>query len=348
MKVLIRADASRVIGSGHVARCLTLARHLHKQGAQVTFASLTLPGHRLVDLAAQGWGTYAMKPGPGSDDIEVLLPWQADIDALKHVGRFDWVIVDHYGLDARWETAARAFAPRVMAIDDLANRKHSADLLLDQNLTASAEAYQGLLAPGCTTYFGPRHALLGPAFEALRVSIRPRVQRVLVNFGGFDASGNTLKAMAALDGLADLEVDFVTGHGTPDWEHLQAYVATRPNWVLHGFVEDFAALMATADLFIGAGGGTSWERAAMGLPTLCMAVAHNQQANAELMAHARAHVYLGDAAEVSSQALRQAVLGLLDDAGRRRALAENSRALVDGLGALRLAWALFAAAPSQG
>ncbi|EIK93539.1 N-Acetylneuraminate cytidylyltransferase [Pseudomonas sp. M47T1] len=348
MKVLIRADASQSIGSGHVARCLTLAHCLRKQGAQVTFASLTLPGHRLVNLAAQGMGTFAMRPGPGSNDIEALLPWQADIDALKGAGRFDWVIVDHYGLDARWETAARAIAARVMAIDDLANREHSADVLLDQNLTASAEAYAGLLAPGCKTFFGPRHALLAPAFEALRVSIRPRVQRVLVNFGGFDPNGHTLKAMAALDGVAGLEVDFIAGLGNPDWAHLQAYAATRPNWTLHGFVEDFPALMATADLFVGAGGGTTWERAAMGLPTLCVAVAHNQQANAELMALAGAHVYVGEAAELSSQALRQAVIGLLDDAERRQALANQSRQLVDGLGALRVAWALFAAAPSQG
>ncbi len=348
MKVLIRADASQTIGSGHVARCLTLAHCLRKQGASVTFASLTLPGHRLVNLAAQGLGTYAMKPGASRDDIEALLPWQADIDALKGAGQFDWVIVDHYGLDARWETAARAIAPRVMAIDDLANREHSADLLLDQNLTASEAAYAGLLAPGCTTFFGPRHALLAPAFEALRVSIRPRVQRVLVNFGGFDVNGNTLKAMVALDGVPGLEVDFIAGHANPDWAHLQAYVATRSNWTLHSFVEDFPALMATADLFVGAGGGTTWERAAMGMPTICLAVAHNQQANAERMAVAGAHVYLGEAAEVSSQALRQSVVALLDDAERRQGLANQSRQLVDGLGALRVAWALFAAAPSQG
>ncbi len=348
MKVLIRADASQTIGSGHIARCLTLAQCLRKQGAQVTFASLTLPGHRLVNLSAQGWNTYAMKPGASSCDIEALLPWQDDIEALKNVGRFDWVIVDHYGLDARWETAARAYAPRIMAIDDLANREHSADLLLDQNLTASAEAYAGLLAPGCSTYFGPRHALLGPAYEALRVSVRPHVQRVLVNFGGFDFNGNTLKAMVALEGLNGLEVDFIAGHNNPDWAHLQAYVATRPNWTLHSFVEDFPALMATADLFIGAGGGTTWERAAVGMPTICLAVAHNQQANAELMAVAGAHVYLGEAAQVSSQALRQSVLGLLDDVQRRHGLAEHSRQLVDGMGALRLAWALFAAAPTQG
>jgi len=348
MKVLIRADASQTIGSGHIARCLTLAHCLRKQGAQVTFASLTLPGHRLVSLAAQGMGTYAMKPGSAVCDIEALLPWQADIDALKGAGQFDWVIVDHYGLDARWETAARAIAPRIMAIDDLGNRPHSADLLLDQNLTASAEAYAGLLSASCQTFFGPRYALLGPAFEALRVSIRPRVQRLLVNFGGFDFNGNTLKAMVALDGLTDLEVDFVAGQGNPDWEHLQRYVETRPNWTLYSFIEDFPALMATADLCIGAGGGTSWERAAMGLPSICIAVAHNQQANAQRAADIGAHVYLGDAQSVTTNTLRQVVLALLDAVEQRQSLADHSRQQVDGMGALRVAWALFAAAPSEG
>ncbi|SCW96242.1 hypothetical protein SAMN03159474_02411 [Pseudomonas sp. NFACC08-1] len=128
MRVLIRADASPTIGSGHIARCLTLARELRGQGAHVAFACRLLSGHRLQALATEGFETFALPDLYPDEDplqaIESLLPWQADITALEQAlsGQrgFDWIIVDHYGLDHHWQTAARRFAPRIMALDDLA------------------------------------------------------------------------------------------------------------------------------------------------------------------------------------------------------------------------------------
>jgi RimJ/RimL family protein N-acetyltransferase len=123
---------------------------------------------------------------------------------------------------------------------------------------------------------------------------------VLVNFGGFDAAMQTHHAMLALKDFAELEVDFVAGADNPAWAQMQALAATRPHWRLHSFVSDFQQRMTAADLFIGAGGGTSWERAALGLPTICIAVSNNQQANGEVMAAAGAHVFMGLASRSAS------------------------------------------------
>lgn len=364
MRVLIRSDASPTIGSGHIARLLPLARTLRKQGSHVAFACRRLPGNRLDALAAEGFETFALADFyPGEDPlqaIESMLPWQADIDALAQALEgyppFDWIVVDHYGLDHHWQAAARRWAPRIAAVDDLATRAYSVDLLLNQNLSGTAQAYESLLKPPLTSplslgervgvrgLFGPHYAMLREEFNGCpAIEIKPRAKRVLVNFGGFDAAMQTHHAMRALAGFDDLEVDFVAGADNPAWQRMQVLAAGRPNWRLHSFVSDLQRMMTEADLFVGAGGGTSWERAAMGLPTICIAVSNNQQANGEAMATAGAHVYLGAREEVSVEQLRQAVGFVADNQGIRQSLADRSRQLVDGRGAQRVAAALAGA-----
>ncbi|WP_448092166.1 UDP-2,4-diacetamido-2,4,6-trideoxy-beta-L-altropyranose hydrolase [Pseudomonas lini] len=351
MRVLIRADASPTIGSGHIARCLTLARVLRKQGTHVAFACRLLPGHRLDSLQAEGFETFALPERYPDEDpqqaIESMLPWQADIAALAqalegHLA-FDWIIADHYGLDHHWQTAARSWSPRIAAVDDLATRQYSVDLLLNQNLSGTSEAYASLLTPDCQTLLGPRFALLRDEFCCPAIEIKTRARRVLVNFGGFDAAMQTHHAMLALADFHELEVDFVAGADNPAWEQMQTLADYRPNWRLHSFVSDFYRLMTEADLFIGAGGGTSWERAAMGLPTICIAVSNNQQTNGEVMATSGVHVFLGNREQVSVEQLRQAIGFVVGNQGFRQSLAERSRQLVDGRGALRVAAALAGA-----
>jgi RimJ/RimL family protein N-acetyltransferase len=166
---------------------------------------------------------------------------------------------------------------------------------------------------------------------------------VLVNFGGFDAAMQTHHAMLALADFPELEVDFVGGADNPAWARMQVMAASRPNWRLHSFVSHFHQLMIEADLFIGAGGGTSWERAAMGLPTICIAVSNNQHANSEVMATFGAHVYLGPRERVTVEQLREAIGFVAGNQGLRKSLAQHSRQLVDGLGVQRVAATLAGA-----
>ncbi|WP_268800284.1 UDP-2,4-diacetamido-2,4,6-trideoxy-beta-L-altropyranose hydrolase [Pseudomonas huanghezhanensis] len=350
MKVLIRTDASIAIGSGHIARCLTLAQALRKHGAEVVFACRQLKGHLLQRVIEHGFvahGLPASYPQESGADIEASLPWQSDIDALTDVLgdelRFDWLIVDHYGLDAQWETAARRFAERLMAIDDLANRPHAADLLLDQNFSAQAveHAYAAWVGADCQTLLGPRFALMREAFECQPIEIRPKVTRVVVNFGGFDAARQVFATLLALQCFTELEVDFVAGLHNPDWDTMSALAAARPQWRLHTLVDDFCGLLLQADLFIGAGGGTTWERAALGLPTVCISVANNQRLNAQLLAQAGAHLYLGAYEQLDCQRLTEAVALLCGNRELRQSFAQRSRALVDGKGAMRVVAALM-------
>ncbi|MCD5992989.1 UDP-2,4-diacetamido-2,4,6-trideoxy-beta-L-altropyranose hydrolase [Pseudomonas sp. CDFA 602] len=348
MRVVIRADASLTIGTGHVMRCLTLAEALRKQGNEVVFVCRRLPGNLIDFLRQAGFTTLGLPghySGEGSEaGTETLLPWKADIQAMSKAlmaqHALDWLIVDHYGLDGEWENAARAFAPKIMAIDDLANRSHRVDLLLDQNISASPEAYAPWLHSPCKCLFGPRFALLREAFQGPPVRARGDVRRVLVNFGGFDAASQTYQAMKALKMFPGLAVDFVAGSANPAWDAMQALVVEYPDWHLHERSADFAALMAGADLFIGAGGGTAWERAAFGLPTICVAVAANQQSSAQLLAESGCHLYLGPSQDLTLETLQNAIGLLAGNAGLQKSFAYRSRQLVDGFGVQRVCIAL--------
>ena len=304
MKVCFRVDASLQIGTGHVMRCLTLADALRERGASCIFVCRPHSGH-LLDLIVQR-GHRALALPELQEGIQHNLngtahahwlgtDWATDAQDTRQAlsartcGQpVDWLVVDHYALDARWEDAVRQQAQRIMAIDDLADRPHACDLLLDQNLGRKEADYGGLLKGNTTTLVGPQYALLRPEFAALRAQSlarrqsKPQLQRLLVTMGGVDKDNATGQVLAALQSCslpANLRVTVVMGPHAPWLAQVQAQAA-QMNWpteVLVG-VNNMAQLMAESDLAIGAAGSTSWERCCLGLPTIQVVLAQNQEA----------------------------------------------------------------------
>ncbi|MCX7205169.1 MAG: UDP-2,4-diacetamido-2,4,6-trideoxy-beta-L-altropyranose hydrolase [Proteobacteria bacterium] len=336
MKVLIRADASSVVGIGHVMRCLTLAHELRARGAEIVFACSDSPGDLIAYIGAQAFEVIPLTAST------LPLNWQFDAEALqvKITPDFDWIIVDHYGLDKDWECAMRLFTKRIAVIDDLCNRAHDADLLLDQNLSAEREAYKQWVPANCQLLSGPKYALLRPEFIGGPITIKPQIERILVNFGGADPSREMFKVMDALKEMQGIHVDFVAGRSNLAWHELQQLILNQPIWHFYHYVDDFSQLMRLADLFIGAGGSSTWERAALGLPSICIAVAENQVSIAQVMHAKGMHCYLGESASVTAAGIRQQVAAL-SDLSHRLSFAEKSFSLVDAKGAGRVATALL-------
>lgn len=346
MKIAIRADASVAIGSGHVMRCAALADGLRERGAQVVFVCRTAPGDMGGWLAAAGFEVRMLPAAQWS--------WQDDaaqVLALLDGEAIDAIVVDHYGLDARWEEQAARIAP-VMAIDDLADRPHACELLLDQNLyDDGARRYDGLVPVACECLLGPRYALLRPQFADARSRRRPqhrKVERVLVCFGGSDAGNETAKGIEALRLLGGgLAADVVIGGGNPHRRAIEQLCASLPWTRLLVQAEDMAQLMLDADLCIGAGGSTTWERCCVGLPGILVAVADNQvQAMRTLSRHGCVH-FMGMASDVSARDLADAVAALMASPERLAALADNGLRLVDGEGVSRVAERLMAMAGQE-
>ncbi len=301
VNLAIRTDASGEIGTGHVMRCLTLANELARRGARITFIcrEITPTLRQMVQQA--GHAVVLLPPAP-PDDLPNDGPvhaawlkahWRTDADhtleALREMGGANWLIVDHYALDARWEERQRAQARRIMVIDDLADRPHDCDLLLDVTLCRTREDYAGLVPDDAQLLLGPRYALLRPEFLRLRPSALQRrkaggpVRRILVSFGGADPDGLSATALRAIAEVApaEVQVDVALGATPPEELGLPAIAADMPQKVVfHDFSANMAQLMHDADLAIGAGGQSTWERCCLGLSSIVVCTAENQHENA--------------------------------------------------------------------
>jgi len=337
---VFRFDAGPEIGGGHAMRCLTLAEAMIQAGWRCRFAIRAGTMETVHRLAAYAADCIELSGEPGDEPAEIASALAGE--------RCRLLVADHYGRDAAFETPCRVFADAVMVIDDLADREHDADLLLDQNLGRRAGDYADLVPETCRRLMGPEYALLRPDFAALRGNalVRRRaaegVERILVSFGMADPHGLTLRALAALGaaGYAG-QVDAVIGGGAPDIADVHALAAEMgPQVRVLSDVEDMATLMADADLAIGAGGTTSWERCALGLPALVLIVADNQIPIAEALADAGAAWVLGDLT-IAEGTLRAAIADILADERAVMAGAMAAAEICDGDGCRRVLEALY-------
>jgi len=357
--VIFRCDASISIGTGHVMRCLTLAGALRDQGADIAFACREHEGHLCALIGEQGFRVLrlsrpreAWAPAEGQPDHAAWLgaDWQDDADETLSVlgdSRPDWLIVDHYGIDARWECRLRAQAGKIMAIDDLADRAHDCDLLLDQNLVARQDQrYEGKTPEGCAHLLGPAYAPLQPDYARLRDSTLPRSgppRRLLISFGGVDRDNLTSKTVNALLTLdrPDIEAEIVLSAASPQFQDLRSRIAEHPNLRLHDRVPSLAPLILAADLGIGAGGATSWERLCLGLPSLVVTVAENQRPIAEELSRRGLVRWLGESDAVGEAEILSA-LEELAGAGLDEAWSSKCLDVVDGRGVERVCAVLTA------
>ena len=362
--ILIRCDASLSIGSGHVIRCRTLARELRCRGAHVTFLCRQQTGD-LINLLRQEFPVLPLPELPQGathtpdeqplQGRELYAAWlgcsqdQDAVDCLQALAQAghqstSWLVVDHYGLDACWEeqmlvALTGSAPPNLLVIDDLADRPHQADLLLDQNFfgEATEQRYQGLVPTHCRQLLGPHYALLGPEYAQLHPLLPPRTElrRVLVFFGGVDPANLTGRALEALmdPALADLAVDVVLGRQSPHRQVVAELVARRAHTTLHKPLPSLAGLIARADLAIGAGGSTTWERICLSLPSLVVALAANQLPFTEALDRTGYVHHLGQGFDVTTSQISSAVLAFQDKFGHSYA----RWSLVDGCGASRFA-----------
>jgi UDP-2,4-diacetamido-2,4,6-trideoxy-beta-L-altropyranose hydrolase len=348
--VAFRADASPMIGTGHVIRCLALADELKKRGARCRFICRA-DAPSLADLIEQHGHSVTILPFVGGEPISGSSPHASWLGATFEVDAQqtqvalqippDWLIVDHYAIDEGWEKLLRPFCKKLLVIDDLADRSHDCNLLLDQSPLSYAHRYAGLVPQHTTSLLGPRYALLRNEFEVAKRGMSRQFNhapRLLVMFGGADQRRQTERVVSLLSSANwSGRIDVVAGPLYPDLGALESAARILPNVTLHINSKNVAVLMSQADIAIGASGTSSLERCAMGLPSIAVAQASNQIAIGESLATAGAHLYLGAEEEVSDHAWLNALCGLVAAPELRRQMSEAAYALCDGLGVHRVA-----------
>lgn len=360
-RVAFRVDASVDIGIGHVMRCLTLADILLESQVECHFICRGTPERLMTQIVDRGHLAHMLPTAANvcahdsglaasEEDLPQLAHYawlgvSQEQDAsesaavLQHL-QPDWLIVDHYALDARWELAVRPLCSKLMVIDDLADRSHCCDLLLDQNLGRQVSDYSAWVPLHCEVLVGTGHALLRPDFAQLRDyslkrRAKPQLRQFLISMGGIDKENVTAQVLDVLKDCAlpkGCRIWVVMGATAPWLDSVREQCALMPvPTEMLVSINDMAQRMADSDLAIGAAGGTSWERCCMGLPTLTVVIAENQWSGALSLESAGAAELLGTSSDIAARL--PVALGNLQKDGRLAQMIDAAKNVADGCGA---------------
>lgn len=354
--IFFRSDASSIIGTGHVMRCLTLAKALRKHGTKCKFICRNHKGNLIKIIKKEGFEVKSISNlkrskinrkfnKSGLTHARWLgASWQEDAnDTIKAIGKekIDWLIVDHYAIDKKWEEKLRPYTKKIMVIDDLADRNHDCDLLLDQNLVVNFNTrYDNLLSKKCNFLLGPRYALLQSEYAKLRELAKPKirkVQRILVFFGGSDRYNLTRLTLSTFLKLnrTDIVLDVVLDLQSKYSKKILSLAKYNSNITLHKTLPSLAPLMLKADLSIGAGGSTTWERCCLGLPSIIIVSGMNQEKIAEAMKSAEAAFVFKPNVKLQNN-IRQALLFLLKESDVYLKMSKKAFSICDGKGINRV------------
>lgn len=317
---VFRVDASLHMGTGHVMRCLTLADSLRAEGHRCQFICREHPGQLVEAIQGLGFAVHVLPTAPtpalGSSTTTYAqwlgTDWTTDAqqtsDLIKTLP-IDWLIVDHYALDRDWEQFIQCQHPRIklMVIDDLANRHHDCHLLLDQNLGRTASDYAPWVTPDCKVFAGADYVMLRSEFARLRpYSLARRassqLRSILITMGGVDNEDVTslvLKTLQETPLPSSIQLTVVLGGSAPHIDHVKT-IAAQMSYTTQVVVNatHMAQLMADSDLAIGAAGSTSWERCHMGLPTIMVVLAANQQSVCDALENQQAALSIGKPSDI--------------------------------------------------
>ena len=367
--IIFRCDASLLIGSGHVIRCRTLARELVSRGHVAVFICRSQPGD-FCEVLESEFQVLRLESNPNRslvDDTkshitgDIYSHWLGcdqssdaaeSIQALNAAGitQCDWLVVDHYGINSEWErimlNEIRLMIKsdvKLLVIDDLANRRHNAHILVDQTYhkPMKISRYAGLVSDECKVLLGPHYALLGAEYGQLHAESKQRkkLDRIIIYFGGVDPCGYTLKTLELLsrDEFTGIDVDVVVGKQSRNLDKIVRRAQARRATYIHQYVDSLAHLLSKADLAIGAGGASIWERFCLRLPSLVVSLSDNQHQTVQPLIEAGFLLPISDCEDFPERNLTNALRSCMKDLGSMK----TGYSLVDGYGVKRVCESMF-------
>lgn len=366
-QIAFRVDASLQIGTGHVMRCLTLANALRVQGASCRFICRQQPGDLTYLLSQHGYEVLMLptssKTVMRSKNIApyedwLMTSWEEDAqqttEVLAPCGRQNWLVVDHYALDDRWERAVAVCYQRLLVIDDLADRPHCADLLLDQTFGRISTDYIGLTNSECELRCGIDYVLLRPEFDVWRSRSLGRkrtgnLKRIIISLGGVDQQNYSQDVLIALRAAclpSEPEICLVLGASSPWIEETRRFVRAIDGVELKVAANNMAELLSHCDLVIGAAGSSAWERCCLGVPTLMLVLADNQREIAAQLSMVGAAMLLTPDPTLHNQIV-YAIEKIKTKSGYLTEMSNNAAVLVPGSGVQRIVLDMVGMLPWQ-
>lgn len=359
---VFRADASNIIGAGHIMRCLTLADAISSQGGSCYFICREHKGDLREYIKYRGYDVHTL---PFS---EIILPirnnhptwlattWEQDAQetitaiTLRNVTP-NWLFVDHYGIDHRWHHALRDHTHKIAVIDDLADRHYDCDLLIDQLCHRTSSDYSTLINSNTSLLLGGRYAILRPIFAQLRnAQLEKRknidsIKRVFISMGGTDLLNATHTALQVLKNSSitrGIDIDILSGQQSDHFQSIDKIADFPFNIHLHPVTTPIYELMTNADIAIGAGGSTAWERCCLGLPTFLITIAQNQHDAARGLVQHQAAVLLGDVDNFNMFYATDTFNNTIANIDHIKSLSKHAASICDGSGCTQIIEALTA------
>ena len=357
MNVVFRVDASDFIGSGHVMRCLSLADELKRRKIKARFVCRNNVGHLINFIKNKGYKVHVLpfkkyfSENAGDykeyQNTDLIIDARQTIEALDNI-KVDWLIVAHYAINSKWETELKKHVKSVLVIDDLANREHDCDILLDQNwfgIEANSR-YDQLIPRYCAPLLGPSFALLSKDYKIARKQNKAhngKINRILIFMGSVDSGGQTVKALMALclEELKYISIDIVIGNSNKDINKIINIASSRKKTVIHKSLPSLSKLMLKADLMLCTGGSTTWERCCLGLPAIIVIAARNQSKFTKLLAKDGVQLLLGNSKEINDQDWFLMIHKLIKDKAMVKEMSILSSRIVDGMGVNRVLLRLY-------
>ncbi len=350
VKAFIRADASDQMGTGHIGRDLALAEGFKSRGIQPEFICRALKGNLISSLENKGLKVHVLPSGVKKNDSAHLFHshWlettqnrdaQETLTILTSSQGKSILVVDHYGLDQKWEAQLKPHCQKLVVIDDLADRSHDCDFLIDQNFHRNQDQrYENLVAKQCNRLLGPAYALLRSEFSKVKRQEKSSIRHILVFMGGIDLAGDTVRVLKALRRIEKPfeKITVVIGASTPHRIEIENLCKQDPLVTCLVGVSNMAELMATNDMMISGGGSTTWERCCLGLPALVISVAENQRETSKFMAENGFQNYLGHTTDITEETITNALDRALQDPKKILEIGRRGMELVDGHGISRI------------
>lgn len=341
MQAFIRVDSSIDIGTGHVMRCLTLGKSLRKLGVTVRFICREHPGHSCDFIGENGFEVLRLPVCKVYGHIQfhsqysewLGVPLMEDALQTKEIlknQQVDLLVIDHYAIDESWERIFRGISKRIIVIDDLANRKHDCDILIDQNYYEDFHSrYQTLVPHQCKLFLGPNYAILREEFHEQWKKQKIRdgsMSTILIFFGGIDQTNETKRAIDSFLRLGrdDIRVDVVVGRSNPHLKELEMICRRYENLHVHCQVSNIAEMMCQADLSIGAGGSTTWERCYLSLPSIVWSIAENQVEICKELGSKKVIKYIGEKEKIEDSFITQQLDEMINNEMERHVMSHIS------------------------
>jgi len=316
-------------------RCVALADELRREGCTVTFLCRALEGNLIESVEHK---VIVLEKNDDFQSDDLYLNWLGATQGrdaeqtIKVMPKMtDLLVVDSYALGQYWHQKLRAHTKKILVIDDLADRQFDCDILLNQNLGVEEKVYEGRVPRDCKLLLGCNYALLRPEFSETRTKALEKrrynteIENILVSLGGSDIDNVTYDILQQLDSKFNIVV--VLGKTSPNIKMIKAYAENKNIEVIVD-ANNMSELMLNADIAIGAGGSTSWERCCLGLPTLLCVLADNQRDAAERLEALGAVIIINN--------LKTDLQLIIENSDYQNIMSNNAKSICDGLGCKRV------------